>query len=196
MKGKKQQFPANHSFCYFQPTPVENQAGNHQSGNQERNHSVGYDAHLYCKTLDRTKDKGNRKSSSRMKKSESLREKLSCVGSHSTDSFDRRNVRTNLNEYLSEVPPSYFQQLLKTHNQSAAYPPAYSCPRPTRDKGHKKLVYADLALANHNMKFKNTVHSNRQLYGNFAPEPEFPSPNGPGSSHSEEEEVKYNEIDV
>lgn len=32
----------------------------------------------------------------------------------------------------------------------------------------KKLVYADLALSNHNMKFKNTVHSNRQLYGNFA----------------------------
>lgn len=78
-------------------------------------------------------------------------------------------------------------------------------------------MYADLALTNHNMKFKNTVHSNRQLYGNFAlTEHETidgslsnnqrygevvscnnnQRKNNPNSRNSEQGSLKYNEIDV
>lgn len=174
-----------------------------------------------------------------MKKSESLREKLSCVGSQDTDSFDRRSYRSNLNDFLAssnEAPASYFQHLLKgnhnsTVNQQRNYPPSYSYTmssltqgRHAKDtskaskegKNQKRLVYADLALSNHNMKFKNTVHSNRQLYGNFAlTEHETidgslsnnqrygdvvsnnnQRKNNQNSRNSEQDTLKYNEIDV
>lgn len=161
----------------------------------------------------------------RLKKSESLREKLSCVGSHSTDSFDRRNSRTNLNDYLNnEAPASYFQQLIKHHNSNPpqrSYPQPYSYTlssignhRQTKDqkfsKNQKKLVYADLALSNHNMKFKNTVHSKRQLYGNYVVQQDslensrYEENNLSNNNQrkvnqtprNEQDCVKYNEIDV
>ncbi|XP_077283136.1 nephrin-like [Arctopsyche grandis] len=236
-KGKKNfQIPTqdHHSFCYFQPTQSDNQCGNNVQSLPEHG---SYDPQFYTKTLDRSREKGRQKSN-RMKKSESLREKLSCVGSHSTDSFDRRNCRSNLNDFLAstqEAPASYFQHFLKSNhntNPQRNYPPSYSYTmssltqgRHSKDaiknskeaKNQKRLVYADLALSNHNMKFKNTVHSNRQLYGNFAlTEHETidgslsnnqrygevvscnnnQRKNNPNSRNSEQGSLKYNEIDV
>ncbi|XP_050555939.1 hemicentin-1 isoform X6 [Spodoptera frugiperda] len=162
----------HHSFCYFQPIRVDKRI----PVDQERsyNNTIGpliyqpSEAQYYTKTLNRTREKNSQKLN-RLKKSESLREKLSCVGVY--DNYQKPDYPEP--EYNESERKSYLQLLkgnyisnstrnLGPENFSSNYPG----PKDEKPK-QKKLVYADLALGNHNMKFKNTVNSNRHLYDTY-----------------------------
>ncbi|CAG9116132.1 unnamed protein product [Plutella xylostella] len=131
------------------------------------------DVQYYTKTLNRSRDKNEQKLS-RLKKSESLREKLSCVGV-----YDHYQKPDYPEQDCSEPERRSYLQLLKGNYISNStrnlgpefYNPNYNKTlREDRNKEskHKKLVYADLALGNHNLKFKNTVNSNRHLYDTYS----------------------------
>lgn len=128
----------------------------------------------YSKTLDRNRDKNGQKLN-RLKKSESLREKLSCVGVYNYEKPDyperQEYTESERRSYLQLLKGNYIsnstRNLPNSHNYNTNYNTmgAHSNnDKLHKDSKHKKLVYADLALGNHNLKFKNTVNSNRQLY--------------------------------
>ncbi|XP_013145692.1 PREDICTED: uncharacterized protein LOC106108902 isoform X4 [Papilio polytes] len=166
----------HHSFCYFQPIKVDKRI----PVDQERsyNNTIGPviyqtgDVQYYTKTLNRTKEKNSQKLN-RLKKSESLREKLSCVGIY--DNYEKPNYPEP--EYNESERKSYLQLLKGNYISSSSrnINPEHICssnfntmgPKDERSK-HKKLVYADLALGNHNLKFKNTVNSNKHLYDTYS----------------------------
>lgn len=162
----------HHSFCYFQPIRVDKRI----PVDQERsyNNTIGpmiyqQDTQYYTKTLNRSRDKNLKLN--RLKKSESLREKLSCVGVY--DNYQKPNYPEP--EYSESERKSYLQLLKGNYISNSTrnlgpeqYNPNFNTLGPKEDKPkHKKLVYADLALGNHNLKFKNTVNSNRQLYDTY-----------------------------
>ncbi|CAG5027639.1 unnamed protein product [Parnassius apollo] len=166
----------HHSFCYFQPIRVDKRI----PVDQERsyNNTIGPviyqtgDVQYYTKTLNRTREKNSQKLN-RLKKSESLREKLSCVGIY--DNYEKPNYPDP--EYNDSERKSYLQLLKGNYISSSSrnINPEYNCssnfntvgPKDERPK-QKKLVYADLALGNHNLKFKNTVNSNKHLYDTYS----------------------------
>ncbi|CAK1595229.1 unnamed protein product [Parnassius mnemosyne] len=166
----------HHSFCYFQPIRVDKRI----PVDQERsyNNTIGPviyqtgDVQYYTKTLNRTREKNSQKLN-RLKKSESLREKLSCVGIY--DNYEKPNYPEP--EYNDSERKSYLQLLKGNYISSSSrnINPEHNCssnfntmgPKDERPK-HKKLVYADLALGNHNLKFKNTVNSNKHLYDTYS----------------------------
>ncbi|XP_069363170.1 uncharacterized protein nrm isoform X4 [Maniola hyperantus] len=166
----------HHSFCYFQPIRVDKRI----PVDQERsyNNTIGPmiyqppETQYYTKTLNRTREKNSQKLN-RLKKSESLREKLSCVGVY--ENYEKPNYPEP--EYNDSERKSYLQLLKGNYisNSTRNLGPAehnYNTnfntmgTKEERPK-HKKLVYADLALGNHNLKFKNTVNSNRHLYDTY-----------------------------
>ncbi|XP_072934032.1 uncharacterized protein nrm isoform X4 [Epargyreus clarus] len=166
----------HHSFCYFQPIRVDKRI----PVDQERayNNTIGpviyqpNEAQYYTKTLNRTREKNSQKLN-RLKKSESLREKLSCVGVY--DNYQRPDYPEP--EYNDLERKSYLQLLKNNYISSSTrnlgpennYNSNYNTMGPKDDRPkHKKLVYADLALGNHNLKFKNTVNSNRHLYDTYS----------------------------
>ncbi|KAG7295111.1 hypothetical protein JYU34_022059 [Plutella xylostella] len=201
----------------FQPVRVDKRI----PVDQERmyNNTIGpliyqpADVQYYTKTLNRSRDKNEQKLS-RLKKSESLREKLSCVGV-----YDHYQKPDYPEQDCSEPERRSYLQLLKGNYISNStrnlgpefYNPNYNKTlREDRNKEskHKKLVYADLALGNHNLKFKNTVNSNRHLYDTYSipnadesnREPnQVSNTNQRKSSHgqprSEYATLKFNEID-
>lgn len=120
--------------------------------------------------MNRSRDKNSHKLN-RLKKSESLREKLSCVGVY--DNYEKPDYPEP--EYNESERRSYLQLLKGNYISNSTRnlaPEGYSSnfntigPKEEKPK-HKKLVYADLALGNHNLKFKNTVNSNRHLYDTY-----------------------------
>lgn len=162
----------HHSFCYFQPIRVDKRI----PVDQERsyNNTIGpliyqpSETHYYTKTLNRTREKNSQKLN-RLKKSESLREKLSCVGVY--DNYQKPDYPEP--EYNESERKSYLQLLKGNYISNSTrnlgpenFTSNYSGPKDDKPK-QKKLVYADLALGNHNMKFKNTVNSNRHLYDTY-----------------------------
>ncbi|CAH1642394.1 unnamed protein product [Spodoptera littoralis] len=162
----------HHSFCYFQPIRVDKRI----PVDQERsyNNTIGpliyqpSEAQYYTKTLNRTREKNSQKLN-RLKKSESLREKLSCVGVY--DNYQKPDYPEP--EYNESERKSYLQLLKGNYISNSTrnlgpenFSSNYSGPKDDKPK-QKKLVYADLALGNHNMKFKNTVNSNRHLYDTY-----------------------------
>ncbi|XP_052742760.1 uncharacterized protein LOC112046705 isoform X2 [Bicyclus anynana] len=165
----------HHSFCYFQPIRVDKRI----PVDQERsyNNTIGPmiyqppETQYYTKTLNRTRDKNSQKLN-RLKKSESLREKLSCVGVY--ENYEKPNYPEP--EYNESERKSYLQLLKGNYisNSTRNLGPEHNYntnfnTMGTKDERpkHKKLVYADLALGNHNLKFKNTVNSNRHLYDTY-----------------------------
>lgn len=162
----------HHSFCYFQPIRVDKRI----PVDQERsyNNTIGPmiyqppETQYYTKTLNRTREKHSQKLN-RLKKSESLREKLSCVGVY--DNYEKPNYPEP--EYNDSERKSYLQLLKGNYisNSTRNLGPEhnYNSNFNTKDDRpkNKKLVYADLALGNHNLKFKNTVNSNRHLYDTY-----------------------------
>ncbi|CAH2098777.1 unnamed protein product [Euphydryas editha] len=162
----------HHSFCYFQPIRVDKRI----PVDQERsyNNTIGPviyqppETQYYTKTLNRTREKHSQKLN-RLKKSESLREKLSCVGVY--DNYEKPNYPEP--EYNDSERKSYLQLLKGNYisNSTRNLGPEhnYNATFNTKDERpkNKKLVYADLALGNHNLKFKNTVNSNRHLYDTY-----------------------------
>lgn len=135
----------------------------------------------YTKTLDRSRDKNSHKLN-RLKKSESLREKLSCVGVYENYEKPESPKQEEYNEserssYLQLLKGSYIsnstRHLPSIHHQNTntnfnTMGTNHKDDKTHKDTKHKKLVYADLALGNHNLKFKNTVNSNRHLYGTYS----------------------------
>lgn len=201
----------HHSFCYFQPIRVDKRI----PVDQERsiNNTIGpmiyqQDTQYYTKTLNRTRDKNQKLN--RLKKSESLREKLSCVGVY--DNYEKPNYPEP--EYSESERKSYLQLLKGNYisNSTRNLGPEPCNPNfntlGTREPKHKKLVYADLALGNHNLKFKNTVNSNRHLYDTYTIGGESGNQNQDSSSkpissrkghtqpRSDYATLKFNEIDV
>ncbi|XP_045540674.1 hemicentin-1 isoform X3 [Papilio machaon] len=205
----------HHSFCYFQPIRVDKRI----PVDQERsyNNTIGPviyqtgDVQYYTKTLNRTREKNSQKLN-RLKKSESLREKLSCVGIY--DNYEKPNYPEP--EYNESERKSYLQLLKGNYISSSSrnINPEHICssnfntmgPKDERSK-HKKLVYADLALGNHNLKFKNTVNSNKHLYdtysiGNTDKDSNSSLKNNVVSSQRKNNQrsdyatLKFNEIDV
>ncbi|XP_013161702.1 PREDICTED: hemicentin-1 isoform X3 [Papilio xuthus] len=166
----------HHSFCYFQPIRVDKRIPVDQE--LSYNNTIGPviyqtgDVQYYTKTLNRTREKNSQKLN-RLKKSESLREKLSCVGIY--DNYEKPNYPEP--EYNESERKSYLQLLKGNYISSSSrnINPEHICssnfntigPKDERYK-HKKLVYADLALGNHNLKFKNTVNSNKHLYDTYS----------------------------
>ncbi|XP_013145690.1 PREDICTED: uncharacterized protein LOC106108902 isoform X2 [Papilio polytes] len=164
----------HHSFCYFQPIKVDKRI----PVDQERsyNNTIGPviyqtgDVQYYTKTLNRTKEKNSQKLN-RLKKSESLREKLSCVGIY--DNYEKPNYPEP--EYNESERKSYLQLLKGNYISSSSrnINPEHICssnfntmgPKDERSK-HKKLVYADLALGNtdkdSNTHKNNVVSSQRK----------------------------------
>ncbi|XP_047508893.1 hemicentin-2 isoform X5 [Pieris napi] len=201
----------HHSFCYFQPIRVDKRI----PVDQERsyNNTIGpviyrhADTQFYTKTLNRSREKNGQRSS-RLKKSESLREKLSCVGVY--DNYEKPDYPEP--EYDDSERKSYLQLLKGNYISDSSRhiePERYSSNSREEKPRHKKLVYADLALGNHNMKFKNTVNSNRHLYDtysisndsankdtNSAHKNSVGSSQRKGQPRSEYATLKFNEIDV
>ncbi|XP_045485353.1 hemicentin-1 isoform X3 [Pieris rapae] len=203
----------HHSFCYFQPIRVDKRI----PVDQERsyNNTIGpviyrhADSQHYTKTLNRSREKNGQRSS-RLKKSESLREKLSCVGVY--DNYEKPDYPEP--EYDDSERKSYLQLLKGNYISDSSRhiePEQYSSNLNCREEKprHKKLVYADLALGNHNLKFKNTVNSNRHLYDtysigndsankdtNSAHKNSVGSSQRKGQPRSEYATLKFNEIDV
>ncbi|XP_045532342.1 hemicentin-1 isoform X2 [Pieris brassicae] len=203
----------HHSFCYFQPIRVDKRI----PVDQERsyNNTIGpviyrhADTQHYTKTLNRSREKNGQRSS-RLKKSESLREKLSCVGLY--DNYEKPDYPEP--EYDDSERKSYLQLLKGNYISDSSRhiePERYSSNLNCREDKprHKKLVYADLALGNHNLKFKNTVNSNRHLYDtysigndsankdtNSAHKNSVGSSQRKGQPRSEYATLKFNEIDV
>ncbi|XP_064075313.1 hemicentin-1 isoform X7 [Vanessa tameamea] len=209
----------HHSFCYFQPIRVDKRI----PVDQERsyNNTIGPmiyqppETQYYTKTLNRTREKHSQKLN-RLKKSESLREKLSCVGVY--DNYEKPNYPEP--EYNDSERKSYLQLLKGNYisNSTRNLGPEHNYNTNfntvgTKDERpkHKKLVYADLALGNHNLKFKNTVNSNRHLYDTYTignvdnPNKDTNSSyksNVPSSQRKNSQQrsdyatLKFNEIDV
>ncbi|XP_063835254.1 uncharacterized protein LOC135084408 isoform X2 [Ostrinia nubilalis] len=166
----------HHSFCYFQPIRVDKRI----PVDQERsyNNTIGpliyqqpADTQYYTKTLNRSREKNNQKLN-RLKKSESLREKLSCVGVY--DNYEKPDYpepeynESERRSYLQLLKGNYISNSTRNLGPEHNFSPNYNTVGPKEDKPkHKKLVYADLALGNHNLKFKNTVNSNRHLYDTY-----------------------------
>ncbi|CAG9790130.1 unnamed protein product [Diatraea saccharalis] len=165
----------HHSFCYFQPIRVDKRI----PVDQERsyNNTIGpmiyqpSEAQYYTKTLNRTREKNNHKLN-RLKKSESLREKLSCVGVY--DNYEKPDYpepeynESERRSYLQLLKGNYISNSTRNLGPEHNYSTNYNTVGPKEEKPrHKKLVYADLALGNHNLKFKNTVNSNRHLYDTY-----------------------------
>nr|XP_049705941.1 hemicentin-1 isoform X5 [Helicoverpa armigera] len=206
----------HHSFCYFQPIRVDKRI----PVDQERsyNNTIGpliyqpSEAQYYTKTLNRTREKNSQKLN-RLKKSESLREKLSCVGVY--DNYQKPDYPEP--EYNESERKSYLQLLKGNYISNSTrnlgpenFSSNYSGTKDDKPK-QKKLVYADLALGNHNMKFKNTVNSNRHLYDTYTVGSDSTnkdtnssyknmSSNQRKSGHSQPRSdyatLKFNEIDV
>lgn len=168
----------------------------------------------YTKPLNRTRDKNTHKLN-RLKKSESLREKLSCVGVY--ENYEKPNYPEP--EYNDSERKSYLQLLKGNYISNSTrnlgpdhinYNTNFNTMGTKEERPkHKKLVYADLALGNHNLKFKNTVNSNRHLYDTYtigsdsAKESNSSYKNNVSSSQrkssqprSEYATLKFNEIDV
>ncbi|XP_045540673.1 uncharacterized protein LOC106711761 isoform X2 [Papilio machaon] len=182
----------HHSFCYFQPIRVDKRI----PVDQERsyNNTIGPviyqtgDVQYYTKTLNRTREKNSQKLN-RLKKSESLREKLSCVGIY--DNYEKPNYPEP--EYNESERKSYLQLLKGNYISSSSrnINPEHICssnfntmgPKDERSK-HKKLVYADLALGNtdkdSNSSLKNNVVSSQRK----------------NNQRSDYATLKFNEIDV
>ncbi|XP_049882019.1 hemicentin-1 isoform X4 [Pectinophora gossypiella] len=209
----------HHSFCYFQPIRVDKRI----PVDQERsyNNTIGpliyqqADPQYYTKTLNRTKEKNNQKLN-RLKKSESLREKLSCVGVY--DNYEKPDYpepeynESERRSYLQLLKGNYISNSTRNLGQEHNYNTNFNTIGTKDEKPkHKKLVYADLALGNHNLKFKNTVNSNRHLYDTYSigndgstnKETNSSYKNGQSSqrkgSHSQRSDyatLKFNEIDV
>ncbi|XP_038217056.1 hemicentin-2 isoform X4 [Zerene cesonia] len=199
----------HHSFCYFQPIRVDKRI----PVDQERsyNNTIGpmiyqpTDAQYYTKTLNRSREKNSQKLN-RLKKSESLREKLSCVGVY--DNYEKPDYPEP--EFNDSERKSYLHLLKGNYiSNSSRHIETDPCNTNLRDDKpkHKKLVYADLALGNHNLKFKNTVNSNRHLYDTYTIGSEGSKDSSGvksnvGSSQrkpqprSEYATLKFNEIDV
>lgn len=185
---------------YFQPVKIE------RRDNQELYNNLGpyYQPDpYYSKTLNRTREKHSQKLN-RLKKSESLREKLSCVGAY--DTYDKPNYPE---QDYSENEKRNYLQLLKSNyisnssrNIAEPFCTNYNTVGPySRDEKpsskHKKIVYADLALGNHNMKFKNTVNSKRHMYEPSNSDNSMPGRKGSQSQpRSDYATLKFNEIDV
>lgn len=200
----------HHSFCYFQPIRVDKRL----PVDQERsyNNTIGPliyqhpETQYYTKTLNRTREKNSQKLN-RLKKSESLREKLSCVGVY--DHYEKPDYPEP--EYNDSERRNYLQFLKGNHISNSTRnlgPENYNFNTGSKDEKpkHKKLVYADLALGNHNLKFKNTVNSNRHLYDTYAvgdstnKDTNCSYKNVRKGSHSQQRSdyatLKFNEIDV
>ncbi|XP_045781158.1 hemicentin-1 isoform X3 [Maniola jurtina] len=207
----------HHSFCYFQPIRVDKRI----PVDQERsyNNTIGPmiyqppETQYYTKTLNRTREKNSQKLN-RLKKSESLREKLSCVGVY--ENYEKPNYPEP--EYNDSERKSYLQLLKGNYisNSTRNLGPEHNYNTNFNTMGtkeerpkHKKLVYADLALGNHNLKFKNTVNSNRHLYDTYtigsdsAKESNSSYKNNVSSSQRKSSQqrsdyatLKFNEIDV
>ncbi|CAK1549321.1 unnamed protein product [Leptosia nina] len=162
----------HHSFCYFQPIRVDKRI----PVDQERsyNNTIGpmiyqpTDPQYYTKTLNRTREKNSQRLN-RLKKSESLREKLSCVGVY--DNYEKPDYPEP--EYNDSERKSYLQLLKGNYisNSSRHIEPEQYCSNlNTREEKpkHKKLVYADLALGNDstnketNSGYKNNVGSSQR----------------------------------
>nr|XP_037875884.1 uncharacterized protein LOC101737333 [Bombyx mori] len=195
----------HHSFCYFQPIRVDKRT----PADRSYNNTIGpliyqpADPQYYTKTLNRTREKNTHKLN-RLKKSESLREKLSCVGLY--DPCDRAE-HPEPGRGARPRPPGPGHTANSVRNINTDYPGSDA----TKDEKtkHKKLVYADLALGNHNMKFKNTVNSNRHLYDTYSissadtnnvtngGHKHAPSQTrASGQQRSDYATLKFNEIDV
>ncbi|VVD03801.1 unnamed protein product [Leptidea sinapis] len=204
----------HHSFCYFQPIrvdkriPVDQERSYHNTIGPVIYQPTDNTAQYYTKTLNRTREKNSQKLN-RLKKSESLREKLSCVGVY--DNYEKPNYPEP--EYTDSERKSYLQLLKGNYISNSSRHienDQYNSNLNTReDKKNKKLVYADLALGNHNLKFKNTVNSNRHLYDtytigndsankdtNIAYKSNVGSSQRKGQQRSEYATLKFNEIDV
>ncbi|KAI5639567.1 immunoglobulin domain-containing protein [Phthorimaea operculella] len=101
----------HHSFCYFQPIRVDKRMPT-EPDRSTYNNTIGpliyqpADTQYYTKTLNRSKDKNNQKLN-RLKKSESLREKLSCVGVY--DNYEKPDYPEP--EYNESERRSYLQLL-------------------------------------------------------------------------------------
>ncbi|CAH2061672.1 unnamed protein product, partial [Iphiclides podalirius] len=162
----------HHSFCYFQPIGVDKRI----LVDQERsyNNTTGPIIYQtgepqYCaKTLNRTREKHNQKLN-RLKKSESLREKLSYVGVY--DNYKRPDYpepdheESQRRSYLQLLKGNYMSNCSRNPNPEQNCGGNFNTLGSKDDRSkHKKLVYADLALGNHNLKFKNTP---------FKPEDQF-----------------------
>ncbi|KAM3956997.1 neuromusculin isoform 1-T1 [Aphomia sociella] len=165
----------HHSFCYFQPIRVDKRI----PVDQERayNNTIGplvyqpAEAQYYTKTLNRTREKNTHKLN-RLKKSESLREKLSCVGVY--DNYEKPDYpepeynESERRSYLHLLKGNYISNSTRNLGPEQTTSSNFNTLGSKDEKPkHKKLVYADLALGNHNMKFKNTVNSNRHLYDTY-----------------------------
>lgn len=158
---------------------------------------------------------------SRLKKSESLREKLSCVGVY--DNYEKPDYPiqdyndSERRSYLQLLKGNYISNSTRNLGPEHNYNQNFNTMGPQDkthrvDAKHKKLVYADLALGNHNLKFKNTVNSNRHLYDTYSiPNSEgtnrdqtnqsynngmLSQRKGQGQQRSEYATLKFNEIDV
>nr|XP_053621032.1 hemicentin-1 isoform X6 [Plodia interpunctella] len=208
----------HHSFCYFQPIRVDKRIPVDQE--TAYNNTIGPliyqpgEVQYYTKTLNRTREKNSQKLN-RLKKSESLREKLSCVGVY--DNYEKPDYPEP--EYNDSERRSYLHLLKGNYisNSTRNLGPEHANTNfntlgAKEEKPKKKLVYADLALGNHNLKFKNTVNSNRHLYdtytiGNDSTNKETNSSHknnisssqrkgGHGQQRSDYATLKFNEIDV
>ncbi|CAH2233329.1 jg6242 [Pararge aegeria aegeria] len=145
----------HHSFCYFQPIRVDKRI----PVDQERsyNNTIGPmiyqppETQYYTKTLNRTREKNSQKLN-RLKKSESLREKLSCVGVY--ENYEKPNYPEP--EYNDSERKSYLQLLKGNYISNStrnlgpehnSYNTNFNTMGTKEDRPkHKKLVYADLAL--------------------------------------------------
>ncbi|XP_063543302.1 hemicentin-2-like isoform X1 [Cydia strobilella] len=209
----------HHSFCYFQPIRVDKRI----PVDQERsyNNTIGpmiyqpAEAQYYTKTLNRSREKNSHKLN-RLKKSESLREKLSCVGVY--DNYEKPNYPepeyndSERRSYLQLLKGNYISHSTRNLGPEHNYNTNFNTMGPKDEKPkHKKLVYADLALGNHNLKFKNTVNSNRHLYDTYSIGNHDSTNKETNSSHSnvassrkgshsqqrsDYATLKFNEIDV
>lgn len=207
----------HHSFCYFQPIRVDKRI----PVDQERsyNNTIGpliyqpSEAQYYTKTLNRSREKNSQKLN-RLKKSESLREKLSCVGVY--DNYEKPNYpepeysESERKSYLQLLKGNYISNSTRNLSPEQNHNPNFNTLGPKEDKPkHKKLVYADLALGNHNLKFKNTVNSNRHLYETYTLGTDSANKDNTNSSNkntssrknhgqqrSDYATLKFNEIDV
>lgn len=173
------------------------------------------EAQYYTKTLNRSRDRNSHKLN-RLKKSESLREKLSCVGVY--DNYEKPNYPepeyndSERRSYLQLLKGNYISNSTRNLGPEHNYNANFNTMGPRDDKPkHKKLVYADLALGNHNLKFKNTVNSNRHLYDTYTIGNHDSTNKETNSSHSnvassrkgsqsqprsDYATLKFNEIDV
>ncbi|CAH0718634.1 unnamed protein product, partial [Brenthis ino] len=156
----------HHSFCYFQPIRVDKRIPVNQ---ETYNNTIGPiyqpETQYYAKTLNRTKDKSQKLN--RLKKSESLREKLSCVGIY--DNYEKPNYpepdySNDRKNYLQFLKGNYISNSTRNLSPEYSYNTNFNTLCKDDRPKNKKLVYADLALGNHNLKFKNTVNSNKHLY--------------------------------